>query len=129
MLIRFIPETDYWGAAGVLAGAAAGEADGVDGGGGAVGGCRFFTSEVATSTAPRRSRVRSWTTMRKKYSPLAGALICWLYWMPCATFFLISSREEAMWRSVLSLLTREPAGLKTKMTSSKSAWILPSGAR
>src|SRR5882757_2828179 len=119
----------YLGLGGALAGSAAGETDGVDGGGGSVGGWRFFTSEVATSTAPRRLRVRSWATTRKKYSPLAGALISWRYWMPCATFFLISSRVAAMWRSLLSRLTTTPAGLKTKMTSSKSAWILPSGVR
>jgi hypothetical protein len=60
MLLEFLATAgDYWGAAELLAGVAAGEAGGADGDGGAVGGWRFFTSEVATSTAPRRSCGRS----------------------------------------------------------------------
>lgn len=74
----------YCGAVELGVGFAAG---GVDGGAATVGaaeagvageaatGGRFLTWEVAISTAPKRLRGMSWMTMRKKYSPLIGALI------------------------------------------------------
>ena len=76
--------TGYCGAVGLGVGfaAGAGVSGEVDGGAVEVGvageaatGGRFLTWEVAISTAPKRLRGMSWMTMRKKYSPLIGALI------------------------------------------------------
>ena len=65
---------DYLGAAGVVASAGVVAGAAAAPGTGVASGLRPFTSEVATSTAPKWFLLRSWTAMRRKYSPLTGAL-------------------------------------------------------
>lgn len=64
----------YFGPAGTVASAGLVAGAPAAPGAGATTGGRPFTSEVATSTAPKWFLLRSCTAMRRKYSPLAGAL-------------------------------------------------------